>query len=283
MTASLRSDAPWDVADGLHPDQHAVAFSADGKLAFVGVRRRRGARRRRRTRSTAAARATSAAVEDRAGPVSTASELLSRHPERDHAAQRRTGRPAVPVAVVQPAQPGRASSWAARRTTARGLSPARRRGSRASAATAASPASTSPTRPSATTTTTTRRRRSTTTATTRAPGWTSTTRCRRRDEARSFYTPFEADPVTGGRVFTGLEHVWRTDDNGGRRRRWRRAATRCTSIPAAAPCGDWAPIGQNLTADRVRRPRRASSSSRSSGRRATAARCGPPRAPGACS
>ena len=35
MTASLRSDGPWDVADGLHPDQHAVAFSADGKLAFV--------------------------------------------------------------------------------------------------------------------------------------------------------------------------------------------------------------------------------------------------------
>ncbi len=35
------------------------------------------------------------------------------------------------------------------------------------------------------------------------------------DEARSFYTPFVADPMTPGRLFTGLEHVWRTDDNGG--------------------------------------------------------------------
>ena len=34
-------------------------------------------------------------------------------------------------------------------------------------------------------------------------------------EARSFYTPFEVDPTTPGRVFTGMGHVWRTDDNGG--------------------------------------------------------------------
>src|SRR4051794_26091067 len=34
-------------------------------------------------------------------------------------------------------------------------------------------------------------------------------------EARSFYVPFQADPTVGGRAFTGLEHVWRTDDNGG--------------------------------------------------------------------
>ena len=34
-------------------------------------------------------------------------------------------------------------------------------------------------------------------------------------EQRSFYTPFEADPACGGRAFTGMEHVWRTDDNGG--------------------------------------------------------------------
>ena len=34
-------------------------------------------------------------------------------------------------------------------------------------------------------------------------------------EAQSFYSPFAADPVTGGRAYTGLEHVWRTDDNGG--------------------------------------------------------------------
>jgi hypothetical protein len=36
-------------------------------------------------------------------------------------------------------------------------------------------------------------------------------------EMRSFYVPFIADPVTAGRAYIGLEHVWRTDDNGGDR------------------------------------------------------------------
>ncbi len=46
-------------------------------------------------------------------------------------------------------------------------------------------------------------------------------------ENRSFYTPFEADPTVPGRAITGLEHVWRTDDNGGAgERRWPLAARR---------------------------------------------------------
>ncbi len=45
-------------------------------------------------------------------------------------------------------------------------------------------------------------------------------------EARSFYTPFVVDPTTPGRAFIGLEHVWRTDDNGGDQAYLRRTATR---------------------------------------------------------
>ncbi len=35
------------------------------------------------------------------------------------------------------------------------------------------------------------------------------------EERSSFYTPFVADPQLPGRAFTGLEHVWRTNDHGG--------------------------------------------------------------------
>ena len=36
-------------------------------------------------------------------------------------------------------------------------------------------------------------------------------------EAASFYTPLAADPKVAGTVFDGLQHVWRTTDNGGKR------------------------------------------------------------------
>jgi hypothetical protein len=67
-------------------------------------------------------------------------------------------------------------------------------------------------------------------------------------EGQSFYTPFEADPVTGGRVYTGLEHVWRSDDNGGSEAA---LGSRCNALqldPNRLPCGDWIRIGQRLTA-----------------------------------
>jgi hypothetical protein len=68
-------------------------------------------------------------------------------------------------------------------------------------------------------------------------------------EARSFYTPFIADPRVAGRAFTGMESVWRTDvsasdeqgliDNG------------CLAYALdpfrEAPCGDWRQLGGNLT------------------------------------
>jgi hypothetical protein len=69
------------------------------------------------------------------------------------------------------------------------------------------------------------------------------------DEARSFYTPFIADPRTPGRAFTGLEHVWRTDDNGGKEPALVDSCNSTHLDPGRSPCGDWAPIGQNLTSD----------------------------------
>jgi len=69
-------------------------------------------------------------------------------------------------------------------------------------------------------------------------------------EARSFYVPFIADPVVAGRAFTGMQHVWRTDDNGGSDRAY--LAAHCDSVTLPDPnrtkaCGDWQPLGPDLT------------------------------------
>ncbi len=34
-------------------------------------------------------------------------------------------------------------------------------------------------------------------------------------ESQSFYAPMRQDPVTGGQIFAGMLHVWRTQDSGG--------------------------------------------------------------------
>jgi hypothetical protein len=67
-------------------------------------------------------------------------------------------------------------------------------------------------------------------------------------ELRSFYVPFIADPVVAGRAFIGLEHVWRTDDNGGDRA-YLEAHCNTLHLDSARtrPCGDWTPMGPNLT------------------------------------
>jgi hypothetical protein len=66
-------------------------------------------------------------------------------------------------------------------------------------------------------------------------------------EARSFYTPFAADPVVSGRAFTGLAHVWRTDDNGGDPAYLEAHCNALHLDPArTAPCGDWRPLGEDL-------------------------------------
>jgi hypothetical protein len=68
-------------------------------------------------------------------------------------------------------------------------------------------------------------------------------------EARSFYVPFEVDPATPGRLFIGMQHVWRTDDNGGSEADL--IANDCSATdfnPLRDPvCGDWVPMGADLT------------------------------------
>ncbi len=64
-------------------------------------------------------------------------------------------------------------------------------------------------------------------------------------EGRSFYVPFVADPQVGGRAFIGAEHIWRTDDHGGNQAYLEQ---HCNALGRdAVPCGDWQPMGNNLT------------------------------------
>jgi hypothetical protein len=67
-------------------------------------------------------------------------------------------------------------------------------------------------------------------------------------ENRSFYVPFIADPKVGGRLFIGMQHVWRTNDNGGSEAYLK--SHDCNTVyfnPSRPTCGDWVPIGQDLT------------------------------------
>lgn len=65
-------------------------------------------------------------------------------------------------------------------------------------------------------------------------------------EAASFYVPLLYDPKVGGTIFDGLQHVWRTKDSGGPQAY---LDLHCNEITGdfAAPCGDWVPLGPNLT------------------------------------
>jgi len=70
-------------------------------------------------------------------------------------------------------------------------------------------------------------------------------------EAASFYTPFTADPVTAGTVFDGLQHVWRTTDNGGDRAFLDQYCNELTGDYGhrPKPCGDWVPLGGGGSGD----------------------------------
>ena len=64
-------------------------------------------------------------------------------------------------------------------------------------------------------------------------------------EQRSFYVPFTPDPTVGGRAFIGMEHVWRTDDNGGN---LAYLEAHCNALHRdASQCGDWEKLGNSLT------------------------------------
>ena len=67
-------------------------------------------------------------------------------------------------------------------------------------------------------------------------------------ENRSFYIPIIHDPVVGGAIFTGLQHVWRTQDNGGSQAFLDLHCSEFTGdLPFTGACGDWAAIGQDLS------------------------------------
>jgi hypothetical protein len=61
-------------------------------------------------------------------------------------------------------------------------------------------------------------------------------------EAASFYTPIIADPKVGGTMFDGLQHVWRTQDNGGSQAYLDTVCNEFTGT-FATKCGDWVPLG----------------------------------------
>jgi hypothetical protein len=64
-------------------------------------------------------------------------------------------------------------------------------------------------------------------------------------EASSFYTPFTPDPVTAGTVFDGLQHIWRTTDNGGNQAFLDQYCNELTGDYShrPQPCGDWVKLG----------------------------------------
>lgn len=68
------------------------------------------------------------------------------------------------------------------------------------------------------------------------------------DEARSFYIPIIFDPTVSETMFTGLEHVWRTKDSGGKHAF---LDVHCNEFVGddffTGLCGDWVAIGQKLS------------------------------------
>jgi len=65
-------------------------------------------------------------------------------------------------------------------------------------------------------------------------------------EAWAFYVPLIADPVAGGSIFMGMQHVWRTQDSGGPQAYLEQHCNEYTG-DFLAPCGDWQPLGDDLT------------------------------------
>jgi hypothetical protein len=67
-------------------------------------------------------------------------------------------------------------------------------------------------------------------------------------EASAFYAPVRQDPVRGGQIFAGMQHVWRTQDTGGDQA-FLEAHCNTTGVFGTSDqlftgnCGDFAPIG----------------------------------------
>jgi hypothetical protein len=67
-------------------------------------------------------------------------------------------------------------------------------------------------------------------------------------EFSAFYAPMTQDPVTGGQIFAGMDHIWRTKDSGGPQAF---LEAHCNTTGAfgtsdqlfTGNCGDWVPLG----------------------------------------
>jgi hypothetical protein len=72
-------------------------------------------------------------------------------------------------------------------------------------------------------------------------------------DASAFYAPLIADPARAGTLFEGMQHVWRTLDNGGDQAQLDahcRDDNPLANLPAGdhtIVCGDWVPAGPDLT------------------------------------
>jgi len=66
------------------------------------------------------------------------------------------------------------------------------------------------------------------------------------NEASAFYVPMITDPVLGGSMFVGLQHVFRTQDNGGAQAYLEQHCNEYTG-DFKVVCGDWQPLGADLT------------------------------------
>lgn len=62
-------------------------------------------------------------------------------------------------------------------------------------------------------------------------------------EASAFYLPEIADPAVPGTQFTGLQHIWRTLDNGGDKATLEANCPEFTTFGGQPGCGDFAPLG----------------------------------------
>jgi hypothetical protein len=67
------------------------------------------------------------------------------------------------------------------------------------------------------------------------------------NEAQAFYMPIIADPTVGGTQFAGLQHVFRTQDNGGDKTFLEANCPEFTTSAAQPNCGDWVALGNDLT------------------------------------
>ena len=65
-------------------------------------------------------------------------------------------------------------------------------------------------------------------------------------EQRSFYVPLITDPVVGGAMFTGMESIWRTQNNGGPQAFLEENCNEYTGTFKHL-CGDWKPIGSGTS------------------------------------